>query len=206
MDYYAFPALLRAEYNGIREYGQASPAADDNALNFSGEFVPLIPLGASAEIHWMLGEKVIAVFRGRVYLSTTQMMQLVDVAPEQVEKLRALFSVNTLLPAAVTAGTRRKPLRTKSLPVEILYLSPGLIKLRAAHYIEEGSSLLLTSEVDFLTLRDLELQVKQRILLRKGESILICTVASGSNENFIALSTYAAKLSNSAQGKTREQE
>lgn len=208
MDYYPFPALLRSDYNYIHEFGQASPAPQGDAVNFTGDFVPLIPLGTAAAIQWVLGEKTIATFRGKVYLSTSEMMQLVEVDPGQVEKLRAVFAVNTNLPGSITAGTRRAPLKTKSLPVDILYLSPALIKLRASQYVEEGSSILLSSEVDFLTLRDLELTIKQRLLLRRGESLLLCSVESGGSENYIALSAYAAKLAKNqpaAEATTQEE-
>lgn len=194
MEYYAFPAQLCAAYNDIREYGVALPTAQGGALNFTSEFVPLIPLGAPAEVRWVLGDRTIAAFAGKVYLSTSQMMQLVDVNEEQVNKLRALFGVNTSLPGSITAGTRRRPLRTKALEARICYLSTSMIKLVTAQPVDTGASLMLSCEVDYLTLTDLEVEVQQKIVLRRGEYFLRCSVQSGGNENFIALSSYAAKL------------
>lgn len=45
MEYYPFPALLTSTYNSVREYGLATPGPS-GCVDFTSEFVPLLPLGA----------------------------------------------------------------------------------------------------------------------------------------------------------------
>ena len=191
MEYYPFPALMRTEYNGIQEHGTARVSEQGTALNFYGEFVPLVPLGQEATVDWILGDKTLASFEGKAYLSTAQMLQLTDVDPEKLNTARGLFLVNTRQPGLVAPAGKPK---AKKLPVEILYLSMGLIKLLTRDNIEEGMELLLYTHVDFLTLNALELRVRKRIIFHKEETLLLCEVEGVSRENYVALSTYVAKL------------
>ncbi len=191
MEYYPFPALLRSTYNNIEEHGTAQVAPQGNAINFYGDFVPLVPLGQEAVIHWILGDKVLASLSGKAYLSTAQMLQLTDVDPDKLATARTLFLVNTRLPGLVAPAARPK---AQKLSVEILYLSMGLVKLLTRDNIEEGTELHLYTHVDFLTLRALELRVRKRIIFHKEETILLCEVDGVDRENYVALSAYVAKL------------
>lgn len=191
MDYYSFPALLRAVYNDIEENGTAQVAEQGNAINFYGDFVPLVPLGQEATVNWILGDKVLASFDGRAYLSTAQMLQITDIDPDKLATARTLFLVNTRLPGLVAPAAKPK---AQKLPVEIVYLSMGLVKLLTRDNIEEGTELHLYTHVDFLTLRALELKVRKRIIFHKEETILLCEVEGVDRENYVALSAYVAKL------------
>lgn len=193
MDYYPFPALLRSEYNDIEEYGSAQITREGNALNFEGEFVPLVPLGQKASIAWMLGETTLAEFSGKVYLSSAQMLQLVDVDPDKLNTARTLFSTNTDIPASLVPAASPKAPRQAA---HILYLSMGLLKLLVRESPEEGMRLRLDAQVDFLSLHNLELVVRKRIVFRKEETMLLCEVEGISQENYISMSTYIAKIQN----------
>lgn len=195
MDYYPFPALLRSKYNSIHEFGQASIAVSDNAIDFTSDFVPLLPLGCDAEIKWVLGNRVLAAYHGQVYLSSRELLRIVDIAPNKLEAARTIFATNTKLPGtAVATGGSRIIAKPPAQPVEILYLSKQLIKFRAGGYIAKGQRVALSCEVDFLTLNNQPLQVLERVLLQRDDAILVCEVLPGGDDNFVALSTYTARL------------
>lgn len=190
MKYYPFPARLRSGYNGICEYGEGRAVHGDDAVDFSGEFVPLLPLGTPAEVDWIFGEGVVATFPGTVYLSSPTLARVVDVPPALARAARETFRQNTRISAAAApADAPGEP-----FPVTIIYLSPTAVTLQTARQVEEGSSLVLNAEVDFLTLDGLALQVRQRLALRRGDTLLICDVPPAGDANLIALSAYSARL------------
>ncbi len=189
--YYSFPALLKTEYNDIEETGYAQIIPRGDALNFYGEFVPLVPLGHRASIYWVLGDKALAEFEGDTYLSTSEMLQLTNLNGEKLETARTLFLSNIELEAVISNTASKKG---KLEPVKILYLSMGLIKLISPHEFTQGQTLYLSAQVDFFTLHALRLTVHKKLDFYKGEKMLLCEVDSMSEENYIALSTYTAKL------------
>ncbi|NLW78160.1 MAG: hypothetical protein GXY32_01950 [Ruminococcaceae bacterium] len=194
MQYYPFPALLRCSYNDIREFGQATVAHKDDAIDFAAEFILLAPLDMTASVSWISGRHTLATYEGRVYLSSPSLLRLVGIGGWRLKPLRSLLATNTRLPATVSAapdGPR------KTLPhqaVEILYLSPTHITLLCANPFEDGQALALGTEVDFLTLRGLPLQVARHLPIRRHEHLLLCTVGDTGDENIIALSAYSARL------------
>lgn len=193
MDYYPFPALLISEYNTIHEYGQAL-VGPQGSIDFIGDFVPLIPLGTAATVEWVLGDKSLATFKGGVYLSSPQLLRLVDVDAAQLAAARHVFAVNTRLPAGITAKAPGRSQPQPRIPCEILYMDMSILKLRVATGYEPGTPLWLSANIDFLTLRDLSLRVVERVPLHRDETLLLCEVQRTNQENFIALSTYAARL------------
>ncbi|MDL2293606.1 hypothetical protein LJC60_03135 [Ruminococcaceae bacterium OttesenSCG-928-D13] len=192
MDFLPFPARLSSDYNAIGEFGQGQVAPRDNAVDFIGDFVPLVPLGTAARVDWMLGSTVIQSYSGRVYLSGPEMLRIVDVDEKLVRDTRALFATNTSLPASVSALEDGRP--GQPVSVRAAYLSPGSITLQAPWGFEPGSRLLLNCEVDFLTLRGMPLRVRTRVTLRRGACLLLCDTGKMGDENLIAYSAYTARL------------
>ena len=191
MDYLLFPAVLTAEYNGIREFGEGRVLADDNAIDFTGDFVPLIPLGAPAGIDWVLGGQTIARYEGSVYLSTKTAMRLIEVEPGAIEKTRVILASNTCLPASVRGQGATVD---KAIPAEIVFLSMDYIKLRIRTYLPVAETILLGAEVDFLTLANLRLTVRRRVAMQGSETLLLCETQKMDEANYIALTTYVARL------------
>lgn len=194
MEYYPFPALLRSGDNTVQEFGQATIVAGDNALDFTGDFVPLLPLGTAASLEWVLGERVLASFYGRVYLSSRELLRIVEIEPAHLEKERQIFATNTRISATYFVGT--KPPLGKVTPLQgtILALAKQAITLRVDEYIAPGQTVLLSAEIDFLTLRHLPLLVEKRVLLRRDEALLLCRVLPTNDDNQIGMATYSAKL------------
>lgn len=193
MEFYPFPAQLRAGYNNINVPGQATVMERENAVEFTGDFVPLMPLGESAAVDWAHGERALVTFSGQVYLSSPRLLRLVDVDPKLVEAARATFAMNTRLPCLLTA--RQGGQGAVQYPAEILYLSDDSFTLHVRYDILPQQTVYLSAEVDFLTLRDLPLYVRRVITLRRDDDLLLCDLqAQFSDENRIALSAYSARL------------
>ena len=193
MRFYPVPARLRAEYNNITSYGELTVMEREDAVEFTGEFIPLLPLGQPAEVSWVYADRTLAAFIGRVYLSSPTLLRLVDVSPKLAEAARATFAMNTRLPSLVTV--RQNGRGAVQYPAEILYLSNSSFTLHTRHEILPEQTIYLSAEVDFLTLQDLPLYVRRNIPLRRKEELLLCEVQTHySDENFIALSAYSAKL------------
>lgn len=195
MEYFSFPARLRSAYNTISEYGTAQVSARENAIEFSGEFVPLLPLGTEAVVDWILGERTLVSFEGQTYLSSPTRLLLVDVDAELIEAAKATFAINTHLPAkARSAEAPRGAAKTPAYPAEIVYLSADFMTLRTKAAGKLKGRLLLDCEVDFLTLCDQPVLVRRQVTSSRSDALLLCDVLPSSNDNRIALSAYASKL------------
>lgn len=193
MEFLPFPARLRAEYNDIVEYGEARVAGDEDAVDFTSDFVPLVPLGTGAGIEWLLGKTVVKAYTGHTYLSSAQLLRLTGVDPEAVRDTRSLFATNISMPATLALlDARGRP--TAPAAVKVVYLSQRSLTLQVPLPVEPGGRLLLDAEVAFLTLRGLALQVRTRVTLLKSQSLLLCDIPPMGDENMIALSAYAARL------------
>ncbi len=204
MQYYPFPASLVSGDGRVREFGAATLLPDSNALHFESDFVPLLPLGSEATVTWVQGDKCLAAFRGKVYLSSPRLLRLVDIDSSLLASVRTVLSVNAAIPAAIVPADSETLEAAKAPPAdaEIVYLSTDLMKLKTTQIMGAQHTLLLNAEVDFLTLRNQPLLVRERLVLRRSDNLLICEVLPGSEENFISLTAYAAKLTAAESKKT----
>lgn len=188
MEYLPFPARLCA--GNICEVGLGQVAEADNAVDFTGDFIPLLPLGQAAAVEWILGDGVVRAYQGEVYLSSPALLRLVRVDAGLVAEARRLFATNLRLRASFASPDKTSP----RVPAQVLYLTTCAATLAAPMPLEPGTRLWLDCEADFLTLRAVPLQVKSAIPLRKSQALLHCTLAAGSEENLVALSAYTARL------------
>ena len=194
MNYHPFPALLCSCDNTVQEFGSATIAPHDNAIDFTGEFVPLLPLGTLASLCWMLGNKCLAEFHGSVYLSSRELLRIVDLEEKNLAKVRKIFQCNAGLAAQIISSEKAGFTKPQYSRAEIIYLSSKHFTIKTGEYFSAEDKILLSAEVDFLTLSDLPLQVEKRVLLRRNEALLLCKVLPAGDDNFIALSAYSAKL------------
>lgn len=96
-----FPAVLTAFEGRIEEYGSARPVPDSTSLEFFGEFVPLLRMGETVTVIRLLDGVEAQVFTGQVYLSTRELLRLVDVTETILPPLLEL-SVEVEIPAFIT--------------------------------------------------------------------------------------------------------
>ena len=190
MEFLPFPARLCSDYNQIEEYGQAQVFFQNDAIDFTSEFIPLLPLGASATVEWLLGSQVVQTYRGTVYLSSAGLLRLIHVPENLIADTRTLLASNLTIPVSmVLPGEPAAPVQGQAI-----YLTAHHATVLTPVPSAPGTRLLMDAEVDFLTLRKLPLQVRTRVILRKSQSLLLCAVQNTNTENRIALSAYVARL------------
>ncbi len=189
MQFQPFPARLSHLAYGVTAYAWASFVLRDNAMDFTSEFVPLLPLGSQATIAWMQGDTVMMDFTGGVYLSSPQLVRITGIPRDVFAAAAPLFAQNTRFACRVACAPDG-PADTG----EVLYLSPGRITLLCGFKATCGQALWLGAEIDFLTLRRLRLIVTRQYPLRRGQYLTVCDVPPASNDNFIALNAYSARL------------
>lgn len=194
MKYYPFPAILHCSYDDSRTYGKATLTGAETAIEFTGDFIPLFPLGSPACIEWVLGNRVLERLEGEVYLSSPKFMRLVDVDKAAIRRLQELFASNVRFSAQVEVSGNRPGTPGCMYPVDVLYISSGVISLLCAFDFKENQTLLMCAEVKFLTLDRQPLVVRRRVQLRRGEVLLLCEVQPSTDDNTISLSAYASRL------------
>lgn len=192
MDYYSFPARLHTAYNDISVVGSAVVSATENAMEFTSDFIPLIPLGTPATLQWVYGDSPLMDFTGEVYLSSPGFVRLVGTDPKLIEATRNVFCVNTRLPCHI--ATPQEAQEGRYSRCEILYLSSCSFTLHTREDFSHDQVVLLSAEVDFLTLHHLPLYIQRRAVLRRADTLLLCQRQDCSDDNFIALSAYVSRL------------
>ena len=189
MEFHPFPARLFHLQYGVTTYGQARFVLRDRALDFTDEFVPLLPLGSQASVAWVQGDSIPMEFAGEVYLSSPDFVRITGVGRELFAAAAPLFAQNISFPCRLSAARGEPPAAATAI-----YLSPGRVTLLTGLETQPGQALWLDAEIDFLTLRRLRLTVEQRHLLRRGQYLTVCGVQPASNENLIALNAFSARL------------
>lgn len=193
MNYHPFPALLQSDYNETHVFGSAyiyDSEQNTSGINFTNDFVPLLPLGSAATVSWIHGKDEIAAFDGKVYLSSSGCLRIVGINETLLNDARSTFAMNTSLPAFYSPS-KTQPAAT----CQIIYLDTSYVTLKTLLPKEEESPyIFLNCEVDFLTLDNLELEVIKQINLTYTETLLFCKVLETGNFNLIALSAYSARL------------
>lgn len=176
-----FSALLNGEDGRLLEIGEACISRIENKVTFKNEFVPLLKLDTVVEIVRVLGNRQLERFRGRVYLSSRNLLQIIEVDPAIIAKARCLFDINTYMPAYFALSQNKSPsVNLKKAEVvsgTIRYLSMDTIKISVLPYVGEGQYLQVDCGAP-LELKSTLLQVRQRELLGRKAAILICDLVS----------------------------
>lgn len=176
-----FSALLNAEDGRLLEIGEACISRIENKVTFKNEFVPLLKLDTVVEIVRVLGNRQLERFRGRVYLSSRSLLQIVEVDPAIVAQARQLFDINTYMPAYFSLAQGKtalvNPKKAEVVSGTIRYLSMDTIKISVLPYVGEGQHMQVDcgAPLDF---KNALLRVRQRELLGRKAAILICDLVS----------------------------
>lgn len=191
-----FPAFLKTDDNRLLEIGQGYVSDTENAVYFTNDFVPLMKMGTEACVVRTLGERELERFKGHVYLSSRNLLQLVDVDDYVVEEARRLFSVNENLNVDLYAA--HKPGQFSNLqkltyfPGTVRFISPTLFKICTMEYVTEGTYLMFSTDGPGVSLEKLIVRVTERILLRRSVAILLCEVCDLDTGNRNVLQAYHA--------------
>ncbi|MEG1686294.1 MAG: hypothetical protein RR185_04175 [Angelakisella sp.] len=193
-----FSALLRTAEGRLMELGEACLSRRENKVTFRSEFVPLVKLGTTVEIVRVLGQKQLERFRGQVYLSSRNLLQIVEVDPQLIATVRALFDTNTCLPANFTVSPDKAPVfppkHVDLVTGTVRYLSYDTVKLSLLPYVGEGQYLIIDCQCEGLELRQTIVRVEQRELLGRRAALLLCSVYACPPAELATLHTVADRL------------
>ena len=185
-----FSALLESKANGICEEGQAY-LEHDNSVTFTSDFVPLIKLGSHAAIIRTLGDKQFERFSGRVYLSSRNLLKIVDVEHEIIEQAMQIFDSNIICPAefyiAPGSSPRFNIQRAQSISGFLRYISPETVRICTMEYVQPGQHLLFTINESGLAVEKMFVKITDRMLLMRSAAVLQCKPVSLSNNNLTAI-------------------
>lgn len=185
-----FSALLESRANGIFEEGQAY-IEHDNSVTFTSDFVPLIKLDSRATIIRTLGDKQFERFTGRVYLSSRNLLRIVDVDHELIDEAMQIFDSNIICPAefyiAPGSSIRFNVQRAHSISGFLRYISPETVRICTMEYVEPGQHLMFTISESGLAVEKMLVKVTDRMLLMRSAAVLQCKPVSLSNNNLTAI-------------------
>ena len=197
MNSIGFSALLESLEYGISELGQAF-ISKDNTITFTSDFVPLVKLGSRVTVTRMIGEKRMESFSGEVYLSSKQLMRIVDVDAELIAQALVLFDSNIILPTEfnVAPGKSIHFNMQKAMGISgfLRYIDTKTVRICTMEFVDKGQHLMFSMESEELTLNKMFVRVNERILLMRNAAVLLCDVVSLSQSNALAIENYLTHL------------
>lgn len=174
-----FTARLYSCEGILLEQGEACISKQDCRVTFKNEFVPLLKLGTSARIVRVLGDTELECFTGTVYLSSRNLLQVIDVDPAIIDAARELFDINMYQTAYFALSpdekTRFNPRKCEVVTGTVRYISENIIKISAIPFIGEGQVLMIDSDQP-LNLSRTIVRVQKRVLLGRKAAILLCEI------------------------------
>lgn len=192
-----FSASLETEDGQLLEIGEACVSETDDAITFTSAFVPLIKLGTTAQITRVLGGQELNRFKGKVYLSSSKLLQIVGVEPKLVAEMRTIFSVNELastsLIFAPKASVDFAVQKAESVFGVVRYLSMNVIKIFSMEYISVGQHLMFSLDTPGIKLDNMLVRVNERVLLKRNAALHICSPVAASRDNGMALAAYCVR-------------
>lgn len=200
-----FSAALKTEDGQLLEVGEACVSETDDAINFTSGFVPLIKLGSTVCITRTLGSKELNNFVGRVYLSSSKLLQIVGVDPADVADMRRLFSVNELTSTSLIfapgASTSFSVQKAKNIFGVVRYLSSDCIKIFSMEFIPEQQYLMFSLDTPAVQLDRILVRVRERVLLKRNAALHICDIVSPTHENGLALAAFSVRKKQQTQNQ-----
>ena len=154
-----FSAVLKSIAGKILEIGAARVYPEQQAIEFYSDFVPLFRMGTPLQIIQVKNELEIQAFRGEVYLSSANLLQLVSLTDEVLPGAQAAFLYDTKLDGCIRGKhlielpkrrffelPHRRLLRNaeQMLPIEIHASSTAQIKFDCSAKLTQDQQVMLT--------------------------------------------------------------
>lgn len=197
MNSIGFSAILESQDGDISEPGQAY-IAQNNAITFTSDFVPLIKLGSRVSVTRVIGEKRMENFEGEVYLSSKQLMQIVKVDEGLIKDALGIFESNVILPAefniAPGSSIHFNLQKSQGISGFLRYIGLNKVRICTMEFVDKGRHLMFSLESPELTLSKMLVVVRERELLMRNAAVLICDVVSLSAANRAAISAYIEQM------------
>ncbi len=191
-----FPALLKTDKDDILEEGIAYISKEENAVEFTNEFVPLMKLGATAKIVRIEKDYETHCFEGSVYLSSRNLLRITSVTDYVLEDAKNICTVNTeihtqLTPydlGVVTPGA----IMNDKVNATIQSISMQEVLFTSSQTLTEGDRFLLSIS-EPLALRRVIIEIYRCIFFGNGSSTYQCNIHSISDACQAALKEFVDK-------------
>lgn len=181
-----FEAYLKADNGKIFEMGYASISTErDRAVDFVGDFVPMMELHSPAKIVKLIDGRECHSFDGEVYLSSKERLQISNVhdkllsyqemtVPQHVALAGAIYAI-AFLPPERRGDKPKRALKTTRIEIFQISLREIGFTVPKAHSID--NHLLLHVE-DPVRMDDVELEVFRQLQFSDEKTVCYATFES----------------------------
>ena len=154
-----FSAVLKSITGKTLEIGTARVYPEQQAIEFYSEFVPLFRMGTPLQVVQIKNDLEIQAFRGEVYLSSANLLQLVSLRDEVLPGAQAAFLYDTKLDGCIYGKHLTDPPKRKlfepahrrllraaeqMLPIQVHAISTVQIKFDCSAKLAQGQQVTLT--------------------------------------------------------------
>lgn len=173
-----FPALLKTEDDRLLEEGMAYILLEERAVEFSNDFVPLLKLGTRAKIVRIMDDVETHCFIGRTYLSSRELLRIVDVSDSMLAQAELDMAVDITIPARIQPiESVHGPLRPGWVPIDIYSISMTGMKFTSLSQFEVGQRMTVQSNGP-VALRGVVVEIYQIISLGRPVTGYRCHILS----------------------------
>lgn len=180
-----FEAHLRDDTGKIFEIGHATVIADNDAVDFISEFVPLMDMHTKANIIKIMNERECHVYSGTVYLSSKTRLQISNVSDRllsyqemlisQRVQLKGMAHSIVLIPSIYEGGEPSKQLNSSE--IEIFSLSIREIGFTVPKSYTVAEQLLISIE-NPVKMDDVEIKVYRQLQFSPSRTMCYATINS----------------------------
>ena len=110
-----FPAYLKDENGAPLAEGRAHVSRSDRTVTFTGEFVPLYPVGTPMQVVRIDHGREVHRFTGQTYLSDKHLLRLVSAEDELLPGAEEVYCTGLSIPALITVPAEPDPGRLRRL-------------------------------------------------------------------------------------------
>ncbi len=107
-------AVLKTMDDNIVEYGQANISLKEKYVEFSSQFVPLLKIDTEAKIICLEGNASTHIITGRVFLSSKNLLRLVDITCMLIPGAENVLETPTFLRAKIYKPVVKKGIFSKN--------------------------------------------------------------------------------------------
>lgn len=174
-----FTAVLKTHDDKLLEYGEGVLFPQDQYLEFVSDFVPLLKLGADAKIVRTQKEIETRSFQGQVYLSSGNLLRLVDVQEEILSELELTtpVDIDTEGYFAPLGNHLSRLLRKGDFTAKVHAVSINTIKFLSSKVFENAQQFQV-SITGPLELKDLTVEIIQVLEFGADCSSYRCLITS----------------------------
>lgn len=174
-----FTAVLKTHDDKLLEYGEGVLFPQEQHLEFVSDFVPLLKLGASAKIVRTQKDVETRSFQGQVYLSSGNLLRLVDVQEEILSELELTTPVDIDMEGSFTpmSNNLSRLLRKGDFTAKVHAVSINTIKFLSSKTFETTQQFQL-STTGALELKDLMVEIIQVLEFGEDCSSYRCLITS----------------------------